>query len=209
MLEPTTKKWRLLRSYLSRHPMWCAWQVNYKCNFRCGFCHYWRDPMGELPEQTVEQFERGARKLASLGTIMVSIAGGEPLLRDDVPQIVRAIGRWHFPFMTTNGWFVTPDLARELWEAGLWGISVSIDYADPVKQDRRRGIKGGFAQAVRALEFFRRSRTKPWQRVNLMCVLLHDNLDQIEDLIKLAAEHEAYFMVQPYSNRKTGSDQFR
>ncbi|MCZ6698207.1 MAG: radical SAM protein [Planctomycetota bacterium] len=209
MLAPGTKKWRLFRAYASRHPIWCAWQVNYKCNFRCGFCNYWRDPMGELPEQTVEEFAHGSKKLASFGTLMISIAGGEPFLRDDVPEIIRAIAEWHFPFITTNGWFITPELAEELFDSGLWGCSISIDYANPKKQDRRRGMKGGFDQAVRALKYMNESRQHKWQRVNLMCVLLHDNLDEIEDLIKLAAEHNAYFMIQPYSNRKTGSDQFR
>ena len=165
--------------------------------------------MGELPEQTIEEFESGARKLASLGTLMISLAGGEPFLRDDIPDIIRALAPWHFPFITTNGWFITPELAEELYDVGLWGCSISIDYADPKTQDRRRGQKGGGEQAVRALEYMRRARRHKWQRLNLMCVLLHDNLDEIEDLIRLAADHDAYFMIQPSSNRKTGSDQFR
>jgi MoaA/NifB/PqqE/SkfB family radical SAM enzyme len=209
MLSPTVKKWRLARSYVSRNPVWCAWQVTYRCNFRCGFCHYWRDPMGFQPELSLEQIEGGAEKLASLGTLMISIAGGEPMLRPDFADIVRAIGRWHFPFVTTNGWFVTPQLARELFDAGLWGVSISIDYADPKRHDRARGIPGCYDQALRALDYFARARRHRWQRVNLMCVLLHDNLDQIEDLIRTARDHDAYFMIQPYSIRKTGSTRFR
>ncbi len=49
--------------------------------------------MGELPEQTLDQIEEGSRKLASLGSLLISIAGGEPMLRLDLPDIVRAIGR--------------------------------------------------------------------------------------------------------------------
>ena len=164
--------------------------------------------MGRLPEQSVAQFEEGSRRLASLGTMMVSLAGGEPLLRPDLPDIVRAVGRWHFPFVTTHGWFVTDELAAELFEAGLWGASVSIDYADAARHDRARGTKGAYDQALRALAAFSRARTHKWQRVNLMCVLLHNNLDQIEDLIKLAEDHDAYFTVQPYCDRKTGSEGF-
>ncbi len=208
-LPPTVKKRRLLRAYWARRPVWCSWQVTYRCNYRCGFCHYWRDPMGALPEQSIEDFRIGAAKLASFGTLMVSIAGGEPMLRPDFADVVRAIGRWHFPFVTTHGGFVTADLARELFRAGLWGASVSIDYADPKRHDKSRGIPGAFDRAVAALDHFSRARTHPWQRVNLMCVLLHDNLDQIEDLLRLAAAHGAYFMIQPYSTRKTGSKRFR
>jgi len=165
--------------------------------------------MGQLAEQTVEQFKEGSRKLASLGSMLISMAGGEPFLRPDLPDIIRAVAGFHLPFVTTNGSFVTRELARELFDAGLWGVSVSLDYADPKRHDKARGTKGGFDQAVVALEHFSRSRRYPWQRVNLLCVLLHDNLDQMEELIRLAAKLDAYFMVQPYSNRKTGSDRFR
>jgi len=208
MLSSTEKKWRIFRTWTSGRPVWCAWQVTYRCNFRCEFCGYWRDPSARLPEQSIEAIEQGARKLAKLGSLMISIAGGEPLLRKDIARIVQAIGEFHFPMLTTNGWLATRQLARDLFAAGLWGVSISLDYADPTRHDRARGVRGAFKRAVRALGYFAEARTHPWQRVNLMCVLLHDNLDHIEPLIRLAAEHGAYFMIQPYGVRKTGSRQF-
>ena len=208
MVSPTQKKWRLFRAWSSRHPVWCTWQVTYRCDFRCGFCDYWKGAWGSQPEQSVEMFERGSRKLARLGSLLISLAGGEPFLRPDLPEIVRAVAGYHFPFVTTNGWYVTAELARAVFEAGLWGASVSIDYADPARHDKRRGVKGAYQRAVRALEYFSQARVHQWQRVNLICVLLHDNLDQIEPLLELAAEREAYFMVQPYGRRKTGSSRF-
>jgi len=208
MIDSESKKWRLLRCRLGRHPLWCAWQVTYRCNFRCGFCHYWRDEMGKLPEQTVGQFEAGAKKLAKWGSLLISLAGGEPLLREDLVEIVKAVGRWHFPFITTNGYGADEQLANDLFVAGLWGVSISIDYRDADRHDRRRGMPGAYERAVRALEMFSRARRFPWQRVNLMAVLLHDNLEEMEPLIQLAAEHDAYFMVQPYCVLKTGSSRF-
>jgi len=160
--------------------------------------------MGRLPEQTVEQFEEGSRRLARLGSLFVSLAGGEPLLRPDIVDIVRAVARWHLPFITTQGWFATPALARQLFDAGLWGVSISIDYANPQRHERARSMKGCHEKAVRALEHFSAARRHKWQRVNLLAVLLNDNLDEIEDLIRLAADREAYFMVQPYCELKTG-----
>ena len=188
--------------------MWCTWQVTYRCNFRCGFCHYWKDPTGDRPEQSLDDFAAGSQRLAQMGSLLISLAGGEPLLREDLPDIVREVARFHFPFITTSGWHVTPELADELFEAGLWGASVSIDYADAGRHDKARGTKGAFDRAVAALEHFSNARKYDWQRVNLLAVLLHDNQDQVEDLIRLAAEHDAYFMIQPYSVRKTGSRRF-
>jgi len=209
MTTAEQKKWRLMRTYLAKHPVWLAWQVTYRCNFRCRFCHYWQDEMGRQPEQTVAEFESGAKKLAKWGTLLISLAGGEPLLREDIVDIVEVVGRWHFPFITTNGYRTDPHLTRELFRAGLWGVSISIDYADPQPHNRARGMADAYEKAVAALEAFSHARQYPWQRVNLMCVLLDDNADQIEPLIKLAAEHNAYFMIQPYCSMKTGSSKFR
>jgi MoaA/NifB/PqqE/SkfB family radical SAM enzyme len=203
--SPTRKKFRLFRSWTSGHPMWCAWQVTYRCNFRCRFCGYWNDPLGAQPEPDVEQYARGARKLARYGSLMVSLAGGEPMLREDLPDIVREIGRYHFPFMTTNGWFVTEESARAIMEAGLWGVSISIDYADAKTHDAKRGMPGAYEQAWRAVELFSKARVHKWQRVNVISVLMDDNLEDCMQLVDQAADHHAYYMVQPYCYRKTGS----
>jgi MoaA/NifB/PqqE/SkfB family radical SAM enzyme len=206
--SPVHKKLQLFRAWSSGQPVWCSWQVNYRCNFRCHFCHYWRDPMGDAPETTLAQFHRGAEKLSHLGTLLVSLAGGEPLIRPDIVDIVRAIGHYHFTFLTTNGWFATPELAEELFGAGLWGVSISIDYADARRHDSRRGMPGAFERALAAIEHFGRARRYKWQRVNWMSVLLEDNLDQLEPMIAMAARRRAYFMVQPYCVQKTGSQRF-
>lgn len=203
-----SKKLQLARAWVSRSPVWCSWQVNYKCNFKCGFCNYWIDPMGDQPEMTPADFRMGGRKLSELGSLMISLAGGEPFIRHDMVEIVSVLSQWHFPFVTTNGWFITRELAGELFSAGLWGVSVSIDYADAARHDQRRGMPGSFDRALAAIEHFGAARRHAHQRVNWMSVLMEDNLDQIEPMIRMAAERGAYFMVQPYGVRKTGSKRF-
>jgi len=164
--------------------------------------------MGDLPEVPVEAYRTGSEKLARLGALLISLAGGEPLIRPDIVQIVAEVGRWHFPFITTNGWFANEGLAEDLFQAGLWGASISIDYADAGPHDRRRGTPGAFERALAAVESFSRARIHKWQRVNWMAVLMEDNLEHIEPMIRMAAERGAYFMVQPYGVRKTGATRF-
>ncbi len=205
MFSSTTKKWRLFRAWTSRHPLWCAWQVTYRCNFRCRFCHYWHDPLGRAAEPTVADYAEGSRKLASFGTLLISLAGGEPLLRPDLPQIVEQVARYHFPFVTTNGWFITPQVARDIMRAGAWGVSISIDYAQAARHDRRRGMDGAYEQAWRAVEMLSDARVHKFQRVNVISVLMDDNIDQIESICRMAAARGAYYMVQPYGFLKTNS----
>jgi MoaA/NifB/PqqE/SkfB family radical SAM enzyme len=194
----------LLRARLAGAPLWCSWQVTYRCQLRCRFCNYWRMPSSAAEEMTPEEFGRGAENLGRLGTLFVSLAGGEPLLRHDLEAIVAAVARRHITFFTTNGWDLSADRAAALWQAGLWGASVSIDYADAARHDAARGRPGAFRAAVSALEHLSRTRTAWFQQVNLQAVLLNDNLDDLEGLAELAYAHRANLMVQPYSPAKIG-----
>lgn len=207
-LKNAKKKVSLFSNYVRKKPVWVMWQVTYRCNFRCSFCDYWQYKVDRGKEMTPELFARGAANLNKIGTMMISLAGGEPLLREDLPEIVRALSRHHFVFVTTNGWLITPEKARALFDAGLYGVSVSIDFADPKKHDERRGVKGAHSRALQALKILSECRTADYQRVNLNCVLMHDNLNELEDLIILARNHGALFMVQPYGKLKTGEEAF-
>jgi MoaA/NifB/PqqE/SkfB family radical SAM enzyme len=83
-----------------------------------------------------------------------------------------------------------------------------VDYANAEQHDRRRGTPGAFERALAAIERFSAARRYKWQRVNWMCVLMEDNLDQVETMIRMAADRGAYFMIQPYGVRKTGATRF-
>lgn len=208
-MRPSLKtKLGVIASYWRRRPFWAAWQVTYRCNFRCVFCDYWKDKYPSDGELSPEQFALGARKLREIGNFMLSMAGGEPLLRRDLPEIIEAVAAHHLPMITTNGWLATEETARELWGRGLYGVSVSIDFADPERHDRDRGVKGAHERAVRALDIFSLARTRGRQNLNLMAVLRSDNLGEMEPLILLAKEHGAHFMVQPYCPLKTGNASF-
>lgn len=158
------------------------------------------DPKEEL---TVSDFASGARKLKRIGTMIVSLAGGEPLIRKDLPEIVGVVSAYHFPFITTNGWLVTAEKARRLFESGLMGAAVSIDFPEKKKHDENRGKEGAFEKAVQAVKHFVEAKNNRFQRVDVTAVLLKENLDQIEKLIILSKSLGAEFTLQPYSDLKT------
>jgi MoaA/NifB/PqqE/SkfB family radical SAM enzyme len=90
-------------------------------------------------------------------------------------------------------------------KAGAWGVSVSIDYANPEPHDSRRGMPGAWEQAWRAVEMLSAARVHRFQRVNVIAVLMDDNIGDMEPLVRMAYDRGAYFMVQPYGVLKTGS----
>jgi len=207
-LSRNQKYFRLAWAYLRRRPMWVTWQATYNCNFRCKFCFYWKNEIPRKEESSLEDFAIGARKLAELGSTIINLAGGEPFLRPDLPEIVSILNQHHVPCVTTNGWFITRELACRMWQAGLWGASVSLDYASAERHDTWRGMPGSFERALAALQYLADERRELHQRVSVLCLLNHDNLDELEPLIQLAQELDVYFLLQPYSTAKTRSRAF-
>lgn len=194
-------------SYLAKKPLYCSWQVTYRCNFRCSFCGYWKMKTKKEEELTVSEFALSARKLAEIGPMLVSLAGGEPLLRKDLPEIVSAVSACHFPFITTNGWLVTPEKAKSLFQSGLMGAVVSLDFANEKLHDQNRGKEGAFSRAVDAVKHFVEARRNKVQRVGITAVLLKENIDEIEKLIILAVKLGAEFTLQPYADIKASGHQ--
>ena len=65
------------------------------------------------------------RKLNQLGTLIISLAGGEPLIRRDIYDVITTLNAAnHFPILITNGWFVDETVARDSsrWAAGNFGV---------------------------------------------------------------------------------------
>ncbi len=200
MARDAWKCLRFARSFLARRLVHLNLQILYDCNFRCRICNFWKDGYREMPRLGAPQVRVAAAKLAALGPLIVSIGGGAPLLHDELPEIVRILAEDHFPVMICNGWFVTPERARALFGAGLYEASVSVDYADPRKHDAQRGMAGAFDRAVAALRILHENRVHPLQRVHMISVIMDDNLDEVEPLIRLAREIGVTYLVTFYSD---------
>ena len=112
-------------------------EITKRCNARCNFCDYWQE---ESPPELTD-YVPVVRQLKSLS---VSLTGGEPLLRPDLANIIASL-RQNFGFLViglvTNGLLLTSKRGRELWEAGLNELTISLDYLDE-RHDRDRGLPG-------------------------------------------------------------------
>ncbi|MCX7050051.1 MAG: radical SAM protein [Candidatus Sumerlaeota bacterium] len=191
---------RLARGFLTSRFIHCNLQVTYRCNFRCQICDFWKTEHNAAEELTLDDIRLIGRKLNRLGTFIVSLAGGEPLMREDLYDIIRILNAAnHFPILITNGWFVDEALAKDILRAGLQEISVSVDYADPKKHDEQRGMEGSWERAMRALELLHKHRPDRRNRVHLISVLMDDNLEDVEPLIRLAKEIGVTYMINLYS----------
>lgn len=166
---------RFTAGLVLRRPFSALVQVTNRCNMQCSFCDFWPNAAPKREELTAADYGRVAREMAKIGCFAVSIEGGEPLVRPDLVDIVRAFGERHVPMLFTNGWYVTRDAARALWDAGLVHASVSIDYPDAARHDGKRGLVGATSRAWRAVEILRDTAPSGGKQVNVMTVLMDDN----------------------------------
>jgi MoaA/NifB/PqqE/SkfB family radical SAM enzyme len=199
MLE-LSKRLRYAWSFLRRDLVHLNLQILYQCNFRCTICDFWKQPYSDMPLLPAKDVKIIADKLRRIGPLIITVGGGEPLLHTELTDIVRSLAAHHFPVMICNGSLMTSERARELWSAGLYEISISLDYADSAKHDRQRGYSGAFDRACAGLEMLARNRVHPHQRVHMISVVMDDNLDDIEPLIRLASKMGITYLVTLYSH---------
>jgi MoaA/NifB/PqqE/SkfB family radical SAM enzyme len=190
-----SKKAQLVAAYLKGRPIWCSWQVTPRCEGACAFCDH-RSEAG-APQLELESFRVVARELASQGALLVSLSGGEPFLRSDLPEVVGILAEAHFPLLTTDGCLVSRPRARAVWEAGLEAASVRLDHAEPGLQDEAVGVPGAHARAVAGLAALAAERTRPGQQVNVKTRLAGADFTGLPALLRLAADHGATVTVEP------------
>ena len=100
-----------------------------RCNLACEYCNEYDDFSKPVPLETM--FAR-VDKLAELGTAVVTISGGEPLLHPELDDIIRRIRKGGMiAGLITNGYFLVPDRIERLNRAGLEWLQISIDNVTP------------------------------------------------------------------------------
>jgi MoaA/NifB/PqqE/SkfB family radical SAM enzyme len=100
-----------------------------RCNLSCAYCNEYDKHSDPVPTATM--FAR-INRLADLGTTIITISGGEPLLHPELDEIIRQIRRRGIiAGMITNGYLLTADRIRRLNRAGLEHLQISIDNVTP------------------------------------------------------------------------------
>ncbi len=152
--------WRSRRNIISSHlgyappvgPFMAELDVTYRCNCCCEMCQRWRD--GRTNELTLAEYQRLATAFHALGVHVVSIAGGEPLMREDIFSIIDAFAKHHMKVnLCTNG-VLLESYAETLCHSGAACITVSIDGATAHIHDKLRGADGSFDQIKKGIEAF-------------------------------------------------------
>ena len=133
-LSTVSRKARSAREFArglvhTAHPLLVQIVPIRRCNIDCGYCNEYDKVSPPLPTDVMK-----ARidQLASLGTSVVAISGGEPMLHPDLDALIRHIrARGMMAGLITNGYFLVPKRIEQLNAAGLDFLQISIDNVEP------------------------------------------------------------------------------
>ncbi len=158
--------------------MECAVIATYRCNAHCQMCNVWQHPTRKVEEFSPEILEKLPGGMARL-----NITGGEPLLRDDILDIVRVLDRKTKRLeISTNGYF-TDRIVKVCEQFPHITIRVSVEGL-PHLNDDLRGIKDGFDRALRTMLHLKAMRIRD---IGFGIVISDRNCVDLIDLYHLCA----------------------
>jgi radical SAM protein with 4Fe4S-binding SPASM domain len=165
-----------------KRPTYVVWELTLACDQPCTHCGSRAGTVRE-GELSIEKALEVVEQLARAGTFECALIGGEAYLHPGFLDIVRAL-RDHGvrPTMTTGGRNIDRPLARAMAEAGLHGVSVSVDGLEPT-HDLMRASRGSFASATRALRELQAAGIRTSANTNLNR-LNHGDLEALYEVLK-------------------------
>jgi cyclic pyranopterin phosphate synthase len=170
--------------------------ITQRCNLKCDYCHREGEVQraNESPEKmTLDEIVRIAKVAVGLGIKRIKLTGGEPLMRRDVVDVVKAlsgIGGLRDLSMTTNG-LLLDEKAKPLHQAGLRRINISMPTLNP---ETYRKLTGG--KLENALAGVQAAIEAGFDPVKLnMVVLRAVNVGDVKDMIDFARDTGAILQL--------------
>lgn len=120
------------------------------CNQQCLHCYAAHQPLGEVPELDTDQWLAVIQKCRDAGIPQLTFTGGEPTMRHDLVNLVRA-AQWFVTRLNTNGRLLTSLLCKDLYEASLDSVQVTLYAADAEVHNTLVGAPG-FADTVSGIK---------------------------------------------------------
>ena len=166
-------------------PLWLVLELTYRCPLKCVWCNNPLD-FGRYSGQelSTDEWKDVLRQARALGSLQLGFSGGEPMVRDDVEELVEYANELGFyTNLITSGIGLTPTRLTALKRAGLKQIQLSIQSADRTLTDelvgaRAHDIKLNVAHRIKALGF----------PMVLNVPVVRQNIDRVEQILAMAEE---------------------
>jgi len=174
--------------------------ITYRCNERCVHCYLDHDDHGEM---TTEEIRNLLDQLADAGVFLLTLSGGEVLMRRDFFEIVEHARRLLFNVkLKTNGVMIRESEARRIRELGVEQVQISVYSHRPEVHDAITKLPGSLKRTVEAIRFLKSQGLK----VVIANVLMVNNSFDNAGVIALAKELEVAYTLDPTITPKMDGD---
>jgi radical SAM protein with 4Fe4S-binding SPASM domain len=166
-------------------PVILSFAVTRACNLKCKHCYSESVEEPHPDELTTEEAKVVIHDMAKSGARLLIFDGGEPLLRDDLCELIKYAGDVGLrPLLGTNATLIDKKMANNLKDAGLKAVAVSLDGYKAEVHDEFRGIEGTFNNTIAGIKELREVGL-PFQ----IGPCIHSlNFGQLSGIVELARE---------------------
>lgn len=189
---------------LIEKPNLLIFDITHRCNISCNICDIRKDK--QITEFTSKEIISVVSQAIKWGVPSFVLSGGEPLLREDVFEILNFCKENKYPIgILTNGTLLDKAMLQRLKPyliSGCLSLTVSLDAVSQSIHDKIRGHKGAFKKTVAALKALAdMKKNHPNVNYGTISIILNDNLEGIPELVRfLKGLNPGSIQVQPLLN---------
>jgi AdoMet-dependent heme synthase len=162
-----------------------AWEMTRACNLACVHCRASACSEPDPEELTTSQARELMDQIRTVGTPILIMTGGEPLMRSDFFELAQyAAGIGLRAVLATNGVMITRETARRIADVGLPRVSISLDGSTADDHDSFRGVPGAFAASLRGIANLKDTGVP----VQINTTLTSRNRRRLSEIMRLAED---------------------
>ena len=164
--------------------------ATYRCNLRCSMCELYKRPAeyekaGKC-ELSTSEMKRVIDDFAAIRTAGIGFTGGEPLLRQDMIELIAyAKSKGMITHMSSNGFAINEATAKKIMKSGLDAIGFSLDGSTKETHDGIRGVNGSYDRVINAISIFNKLNKTAKKKIIIIVVTVIStlNLHEIKDIV--------------------------
>ena len=165
-------------------PMWLTLELTYRCPLHYPWCNNPLNFDQFKDELSTEEWKDVLRQARAMGSLQLGLTGGEPMLRDDIEELVREAEKLgYYSNLITSGMGLTPDRLKDLKKYGLKQIQISLQSSD---RDITNNLVGADAYDQK-ITVAREIKRQGFPMV-LNVPVCKQNIKQTREILKLAEE---------------------
>lgn len=186
------------RFYRKAIPLTVIFNITTRCNAKCSYCYaeYYRR---EIRDFTTEEVYRIVDKLKRLGCQRISLSGGEPLLREDVGEIIDYIKTRGISCIINSNGYLVPEKIHEIKAVNT--LVLSLD-GDERTHDLNRG-EGSFKKVMKACEHAIENKIP----LHTATILTRNNLEAIDFVLEFGEKNNVWAQFNIVADKLSGNHQ--